>query len=122
MNQLKLSEAIRLGAVLRPQGHNALFWAGKTCALGAAMEAAGLKLTERQSDDGRMYRELEARWPILMMPFPGVDDLRCKIAILNDNEGLSREAIADFVATIEAQHPIPTEAQPEAQPELVAKC
>ena len=36
---LKLSEAIRAGAKLRPQGFGATFKDGKSCAVGAAYEA-----------------------------------------------------------------------------------
>lgn len=42
---MRLSEAIRLGAMMRPQTFGALSDERGTCAMGAAYEAAGLKLS-----------------------------------------------------------------------------
>lgn len=38
---MRLSEAIRLGAMLKPQGFGSYFRHGATCAMGAAIEAVG---------------------------------------------------------------------------------
>jgi hypothetical protein len=102
---MKLSEAIRLGAMLKPQG----FGLGSgnpraeaTCALGAAYEAA----------------RVTGSWPSLLLVFPQlkhIEELACPvcrdkqdglIAHLNDDHRWSREQIADWVEQIErAQEP-----------------
>ncbi len=114
--KLKLSEAIRLGAMLAPQGWHALLdREGRTCALGAALAASGAITIDA-------LREL---YPILEELYVGcpVDGysrqpLSIMIVRLNDIFGWTREAIADWVATVE-----PAEAQAttsdEAMPEPV---
>lgn len=106
---MKLSEAIRLGAMLRPQGYYAMSDDGRTCAYGAAYEAVGFVI-----DD-------ETRWPaaeliyatfpliaVLTMPCPecGQDAPAPGMVVthLNDRHRWTREDIADWVETIEAQH------------------
>ena len=110
---MRLSEAIRLGAMLKPQTTGHYRKAGATCALGAAADAAGIK---RDMDN-----KLFLRFPILSIedwPEPPVkiyrltDDrdgqrrmsLYTVIWRLNDDAELTREQIADYVATIEARH------------------
>ena len=111
---MRLSEAIRLGAMLKPQTTGHYRKAGATCALGAAADAAGIKRD--------MNNKLFLRFPILSIkdwPEPPVkiyldpwDDrdgqrrmsLYTVIWRLNDDAELTREQIADYVATIEARH------------------
>ena len=96
---MRLSEAIRLGAMLKPQTTGHYRKAGATCALGAAADAAGIK---RDMDN-----KLFLRFPIL-----SIEDCRdgqrmslyTVIWRLNDDAKLTREQIADHVATIEARH------------------
>ena len=45
---LKLSEAIRIGAKIRPKCTGTFFREGRSCALGAAMEALGIASTDQQ--------------------------------------------------------------------------
>jgi hypothetical protein len=91
---MKLSEAIRLGAMMKPKGERFLEHEGKTCALGAACDAVGIS-TSAQND---VYGELKARWPML-------NDHKIVVAIWdwNDISLLTREEIADWVETIENQ-------------------
>jgi len=116
---MKLSEAIRLGAMLQPQQRGEMFGTSGTCALGAAAEAIG-----RLSDWGRShsYNEWRLQWPLLTQAVSGpagvsIDDPRLlkKITRLNDGYGWTREQIADWVETIE-------QAQPQPASEVVAVC
>lgn len=102
------SEAMRLGAMMKPQGIGAALHEGKTCALGAAADAIGaLNGVEKALD-------IEPR----TLPWPWIYDGagvecpecggRCVNALnvivhLNDWHKWTRERIADFIATIEPQ-------------------
>lgn len=48
---LKLSEAMRIGAMRHPQNMNALYEAGKTCALGAVAVGRGWMPTDSIPDE-----------------------------------------------------------------------
>lgn len=105
---MKLSEAIRLGAMLRPQ------WFGEfnfrtdgntSCALQAALESIG-----RGKCLPRMHDEAEEVWPwikeqVVQCPVCTEDivrDVSCIIGVhLNDRHRWTRDRIADWVATIE---------------------
>jgi hypothetical protein len=108
---MKLSEAIRLGAMLKPQGFGGNTtgpMATVTCALGAAYEAAEV---------AHCWIALSRRFPILMriewLVCPACDErVETPIPHLNDDHRWTREQIADWVATIEAQH----EPTPEPHP------
>ena len=109
---MKLSEAIRLGAMIRPQSHVASFIGGKSCAQGAAAEACGMK-----------YKEWASVTNFLLSQYPWAENINVPlpcgctrdrplidsygaIAHLNDHMGnhrWTREQIADWVATIEPQ-------------------
>lgn len=105
---MKLSEAIRLGAMIRPQG----FIIGpydcfrKSCALGAALEAVGLGYTYA-------HQKVKERWtwinnePVLKCPeCKDVGEFQYIVGVhLNDFHRWTRERIADWVATIEPQEP-----------------
>lgn len=102
MNNLRFSEAIRLGSLLKPQGFKTLFTkTGGSCAIGAALDAVGKSRST--------YCVAEHLWPILEMPtqfFPcGCEfqeqDLGAAVVHLNDTHGWTREAIAEWVSTIE---------------------
>jgi hypothetical protein len=107
---MKLSEAIRLGSMLKPQLTNALFISGgKSCALGAALDAIGQKVRDF---DG--FGAVEAAFPICLIRIkhpnePRTYDLDEVIADLNDNHGWTREQIADWVEAIEHAQEQPTE-------------
>jgi hypothetical protein len=106
--QLQLSEAIRLGAMLRPQGLGAYLRDGKSCALGAALEAVGTVPSQLESA-GTTLGEIIHRWSVAAV---GARCPRCRgsyyvmtvveaIVHLNDHHHWSREEIADWVATYE---------------------
>lgn len=113
---MKLSEAIRLGAMLAPQGRRLLRDGYGTCALGAALEAAGGDCLDLGASD-----VLRVHFPILRLvdincPACGISAAQLSslmshngslygvIGHLNDDHEWTREQIADLVQTIEAQH------------------
>lgn len=81
---LKLSEAIRIGAKIRPQNHHGLLYDGYgTCALGSAAEARGWNLSMRINVQKAFLTDV------------GVD-LWNQIGQRNDT-GSTREEIADWL-------------------------
>lgn len=99
---MKLSLAIRLGAMLKPQGRGRLISDGRTCALGAAVDAIG---GLNRHDEDR-YQLAFDEWPILLRkvshPLCAPDHLADIITMLNDSPiRWTREQIADFVESIE---------------------
>lgn len=102
---MKLSEAIRLGAMLKPQGTNGLLKNGHSCALGAALDALGL--LDKYGIGGYLPREVANRWPVLEMVTmnPVTDGVHLSvgdtIVDLNDDYNWTREHIADWVETQE---------------------
>lgn len=111
---MRLSEAIRLGAMLRPQGFGELFTRHgdqiASCAFGAADEALTVEEPDASHDDAEIspvYR---------LYPFVSWMHVDCPACVrrrwraepvesivhhLNDDHRWTREAIADWVATIE---------------------
>jgi len=81
--KLKLSEAIRIGARLRPQCRETFFWRGASCALGAAAEAIGGYTDERFPTDWESF-------------FGAPDDIIGQVIVRNDC-GHTRERIADWL-------------------------
>jgi hypothetical protein len=113
---MKLSDAIRLGAMLKPQGFGcwtAAANAPASCALGAAYDALGMF-----GEGVRLWEVLAKRYPVLramnLMACPacGATEIGSMVPHVNDSHGWTREQIADWVATIEAQQEQPTE-QPQ---------
>lgn len=102
--ELTLSEAMRLGAMLKPQGSwSNSIWGAETCALGAAADAIGL-----QEDSFVRMCGLSCAWPVLMLmttdPVTGRrNTVTGVIWALNDHHHWTREQIADWVATVESQ-------------------
>lgn len=120
---MQLSEAIRLGAMLKPQGFESLINDGHSCALGAALDAVGKLRGETSAEEMAMWDDLRERWPLIASappPCPACpeDPLRfCEefgdvVWHLNDEHAWTREQIADWVATIEAGLPEAREATP----------
>jgi len=99
---LKLSEAIRLGAMMKPHIRGRLYDGVGTCALGAALDAIAAN-----PDDGAAY--MLSSFPLLgraaVHPITGDRwvSLYGAIADLNDCHGWTRECIADWVEQIELQ-------------------
>jgi hypothetical protein len=116
---MKLSEAIRLGSMLKPQAFNELAADGKTCALGAAYEAVGMAIDARwgtQEEIQQRKARIRAEFPLIYqsdLAFVApcgclggtlhFTDVGAAIIHLNDHHRWSREQIADWVATIEPQ-------------------
>jgi hypothetical protein len=108
-----LSEAMRLGAMIRPQVKYLIFARASdgalgSCALGAAYEAAGMAIaTERFIWD---YSAVSPEWLRLLghrvSPCPVCGShawrrLGFSVTHLNNDHGWSRERIADWVQAIE---------------------
>ena len=120
---MRLSEAIRLGAMLKPQTTGGYVRdGGGTCALTAAAEAVGLRhapfldgvLQVDYPSLARVFPVLNARvgwFPVTTDMQP--DDVRTAIWDLNDAHGWTREQIADWVETIEQQQPATVETPAE---------
>lgn len=92
---LKLSEAIRIGASMREQCKGQFFKEGKSCALGAALDAIGMKAFAEayHSKHGGIWP-----WDKVETSFgEGIHSkLTTEIAKRNDH-GESRESIADWL-------------------------
>ncbi len=105
---MSLSEAIRLGAMMRSQAFRTLFTNDGACALGAALLAIGA---------APAVRSVLGRWPwafVVSVDCPSCARSRlvCQvIAHLNDDHRWARERIGAWVAGIE-----PTDAQPPEDP------
>ncbi len=103
---MRLSEAIRLGAMIRPQAFWYYFRDGASCAFGGALEAVGMDYTETPASAPDAVR---LRWPWLWKtdgPCPaclGHATPRQIIAHLNNNHRWTREQIADWVESLEAR-------------------
>ncbi len=92
---LKLSEAIRIGARMRPQCTGTFFSVGKSCAIGAAMDALGLK---RFSEE---YKDKNVCWPYNDAAKRFGVSLSMMEEIYGKNDsGQSREQIADWLESI----------------------
>lgn len=105
--QLRFSEAIRLGAMLRPQCFNAMYKNNGSCALGAAREAVGA------SNAASFVTCIVWPWTGTLhncpvgcdanQIYPGANK-SCVTTIvvhLNDVHHWTRERIADWVESIE---------------------
>lgn len=97
MSPRELAAAIRKGAKIRPQAHGDMFFAGRSCALGAAYEGA-TGLTCANSD----YHKVTRLFPILGDSDGKLSELGKHIYRMNDHEGLSREQIADWLDSLDS--------------------
>lgn len=108
---MRLSEAMRLGAMLRPQVEGVYFAFGGSCAIGAAIEATGGDIADEESHEAHIVAHFgwidkaKTNCPACQ----DRDEVGCIITHLNDVHEWTRDRIADWVATIE-----PQEAQPES--------
>lgn len=97
----KLSQAIRLGATFRPQGHGEYFADGNSCAIGAALEACGWGPDEESAEPhGALKEALLKRFGFVTgIPGEGLgiySQLWADIYKRND-DGETREQIADWL-------------------------
>lgn len=103
---MQLSEAIQLGAMMKPQAYSqTLTRDGRTCAFGAAFDALGC-LTEIMDTPFELL--VSAQWPWIRtcvehpaMPMTLRWPVFDIILSLNDRDKWTREQIASWVATIE---------------------
>lgn len=106
---MKLSDAIRLGAMLRPQVRGDYFFAGGSCAMGAAAEACGIV----SSRDPRLLafeEKTRCDLALLLCPACGAPSRTGTNVVihLNDLHHWTREQIADWVETVEPKDaPVP---------------
>jgi hypothetical protein len=97
---MRLSEAMRLGAMLKPQGFRALIGLrGRTCALGAALDAIGC--LDLGTIPPMWYWAVECIGFCPACRRPHRRDVVALIAHLNDRHHWTRERIAELIATIE---------------------
>ena len=112
---MKLSEAIRLGSMMKPQCFGLMHDDGATCAFGAALDAIG-KLHECYSEEPQEWHDTGAfiaECPQCHDTMRYVDQYKANtLAHLNDTHRWTREQIADWVSTIEAQTEQPATEQP----------
>lgn len=87
--KLKFSEAIRIGAKLRPQARGFLFLDGRSCALGAAYEGIGRKPVEY-----RTAGDYHGQYDVLYERF-GYE--LCNKVFKRNDAGDTREQIADWL-------------------------
>lgn len=101
---MKLSEAIRLGSLLRPQGFGALENKGRTCAMGAAREAVGLPMDcQVVTPWAWTYALFEGKCPVCNEGDRDSGIVYIIASHLNDEHRWPRERIADWVASVEPQ-------------------
>lgn len=117
---MKFSEAIRLGAMLKPQGFRSIAANERTCAFGAAYEAVGILTAFLGTKDYDRRRDL------VYGAFPIIPKLPHKCFVcrafalpdgvivthLNDQHRWTREQIADWIEKIEQQQAQPEIPQP----------
>lgn len=102
---MRLSEAIRLGAMLKPQAFNSRA-RDASCTLRAATEALGIPDHVFSDSTVLNYAALEDRYPFLVTAttHPVDGSLARATAViwnLNDTHQWTREQIADWVESIE---------------------
>ncbi len=110
---MRLSDAIRLGAMLKPQGFGFYQTLGGSCAYGAALDAIGVRAERQNTIEDDTITALfpisaaRTRCPICTpderAAFEPVRDVDSAITHLNDDHRWTREQIADFVASIECR-------------------
>lgn len=102
----KLSQAIRVGASFREQAFGNFFQAGKSCALGAALEALGIVKEVKQTTWGLSNSSCSDAMGTLVQRFPFLKEITHRtpgedysqvIVDLNDHDEWSREKIADWL-------------------------
>lgn len=109
---LSLSQAIRLGAMLKPQAFGQLFDGESSCAQGAAADALGMGIDTWTAGTPTIWFTSwpdNVQWMFSTTPpaCPECGQMRaavdCLIRHLNDEHRWTRERIADHVEQIEQQ-------------------
>lgn len=114
---MRLSEAIRLGAMNSPQAFGtSLNRAGHTCALGAAMDAIGVA----SSNYMNAVDHFDELCTVVTHPVTGERlCLLSVVRVLNDEHRWTRERIADFVEAVEPAPPVDAVGEAYEQPVAV---
>jgi len=125
---MRLSDAIRLGAMLRPQGFERLFHQGHSCAIGAAFEAGNVPAGTRDIELASFFDDVplgcRLRCPQCAISFtlelgkPSAVNLAIGITHLNDIHRWPRERIADWVETLERADDRPSAPASDRQAEV----
>lgn len=106
---MRLSEAIRLGAMLKPQAFGDLWRDGgrTSCALGAAYEALGFGPGSDVEDNEHVPRGIRdfLEEPSACPVCKRENRIGLTVTHLNDAHKWTRERIADWVATVEPAEP-----------------
>jgi hypothetical protein len=100
---MTLSDAIRLGSMIRPQAFEWLFSDGGSCALGAALEATGTEYRANCFMEDAM-NSMPAEWQMGATVCPACPACSSRILIithLNDSHKWTREAIAAWLETVD---------------------
>lgn len=110
---MRLSEAIRLGSMLKPHGRGGFLIEEGTCAAGAALDACGELDADTSLSSTKHNQAFKRLFPIInalpaTCPVCGLERAilwrwggEFKLAHLNDQHEWTREAIADWIETIE---------------------
>lgn len=113
---MRLSEAMRLGSMMKPQGYYNLCRAGATCALGAVGDAIGILDADNCNWKPGAKAPSEWRWMTRLTACPACGatdypvptsfstkrrDVQAAITHLNNEHRWTREQIADWIETIE---------------------
>lgn len=107
---MKLSEAIRLGAMMKPQAFGSFYDNGGSCALGAACDALGIDPnleTQFLFVPDKIGYSVCPECGMTRFQRNTAEDDAYLIVHLNDIHRWTREQIADWVETIEAQQEQP---------------
>lgn len=92
VGKLRLSAAMRIGAMMRPQCTGEWFFEGRSCALGAAFEGAGRKA------EAFSYKHEHDAWPYSAVTSVfGVHQNITEQVFKRNDKGESRESIADWL-------------------------
>lgn len=135
LSDVRLSEAIRLGGTLKPQGFGNLYYEGKTCAWGAAFDAVGELQNVMSAYDSigpfalfHALEEAHKHWTWCLTKVASCPECGRSLTVeyvisicLGDKHHWTRERTADWVESIERGLGLwPAEAaQPEPAPESV---
>ena len=97
-----LSDAIRIGSAMKPQAFGAMFHNGGSCAVGAAWDGVRLNngTMESLNGQGQLFTALHERG-CGVCQYHNPDGWA--IPHMNDIHRMSREAIADWVESVEIE-------------------
>lgn len=121
---MRLSEAIRLGAVMKPQGFghwSAVSGADASCALGAALDAVsafrGSNVAYLVAVEHFPILSARVKWPVEpIYPYSEPDMVVTDVIwVLNDCARWTREQIADWVEGVEREHGLIEQEQHETE-------